>query len=151
MFFAYLLFFAAAVLKGLNYRWSVDEQDYVRTLQIKEVLFEEEINLNRKLSKRDHPINHPGSSIENPESRLGKENSAIAEDGLNSKNIRVRIDYEETSPYKEVIFRLIDQSNPVESKFFVSRGAENIGDHDLDDDRHVQPVETDHRPLNTES
>lgn len=48
----YLLFFVAAVLKGLNYRWSIDERDYVRTLQIKEVLYEEEIKLNRLLQKK---------------------------------------------------------------------------------------------------
>jgi glucan phosphoethanolaminetransferase (alkaline phosphatase superfamily) len=109
LFLVYLLFFSVAVLKALNYRWSIDEREYIRSLQIKEVLFEEEEKLNRKLSKKVESL-APFSSLDQSRPR----GSSVNEDHdgekklTKTKDFRVRIDYEETSLFKEIVFRLID-------------------------------------------
>lgn len=73
------------------------------------------------------------------------------EQKINIKNYRVRIDYEESSAFKEIVFRILDQQNSEHSKFLVSKGLEDICEHDLDDERNIHPLDTDHRPIITEN
>ena len=155
LFLVYLLFFVAAVIKGYSYRSMSDEREYIRTLQIKEVLYEEEIKLNRKVAKmakeRKTPVSnfHPDESEEVERRLEKKEQDAKAEVDLG--NICIRLDYQETSPWKEVVFNIIDRSKVTDAQLKFSRGAENIDDEDLRDERHMNPVDTDHRPMITEN
>ena len=96
-FLFWLIFFIVACKKAFNYRSILNEHEYLRALEFREVMYEEEIKFNRKFSqmesqdfaKRDEDGNLPDGQLP-----------------IEPKNVLIKIDYMEKSIFKEVIIKI---------------------------------------------
>ena len=112
------------------------------------------INRNKNNDSDDDSDSEQEAKI-NKEKGVEEEGEKIPSvgDKIKPENVHIKIDYLEKGLFKEVILMIQDKSKWTKNDHEQIAGFENA---DLDDDHHearryVAPLDTDHRPINTEN
>lgn len=99
-FLFWLIFFIVATTKAFNYRSILTKREYLRNLEFRELLYEEEMKLNKKFAHR----------------RAGDQYAKIDDDDSHQnhtilpQNVLIKLDYREKSLFKEVVIRIQDKT-----------------------------------------
>lgn len=97
-FLFYLIFFIVACTKAFNYRSILNEREYLRNLEFREVLYEEELKMNRKFQNL--------SDDSDDYAKRDEDDTTPADNKILPKNAHISFDYLEKSLFKEIIIKI---------------------------------------------